>query len=170
MTYTNPPLPKTSRSRASFGLRVCGGWWGSWEDEVEDEDEEPLSLIISLFLICSMGVSSVIMETNWRNRRREDSILKTTFRCFFFKNPKLVHVVVNNKAMFLTLPILLNSNVSTFKLHKIWGHKKWNKIEVLECCVRKGRGGQSIQIFHERKRSIILKIHHSRKSSALKIT
>lgn len=39
---------------------------------MEEEDEEPLSLIISLFLICSMGVSSVIMETNWR--KREDSI------------------------------------------------------------------------------------------------
>lgn len=61
----DPPLPKTSRSSASFGLRVCEGWWGNREEEEDegDEDKELLSLM-NLFLICSMGVSSVIMETN----------------------------------------------------------------------------------------------------------
>lgn len=62
----NPPLPKTSRSSASFGLRVCDGWWGNREVEEEDEDDEDAELLslMNLFLICSMGVSSVIMETN----------------------------------------------------------------------------------------------------------
>lgn len=62
----NPPLPKTSRSSASFGLRVCEGWWDNRVEEVEDEEDEDVELLslMNLFLICSMGVSSVIMETN----------------------------------------------------------------------------------------------------------
>lgn len=61
-----PPRPKTSRRSASLGLRVCGGWWDCGEDR---EDEEFLSLIINLFFICSMGVSSVMMETSWGKTR-----------------------------------------------------------------------------------------------------
>lgn len=44
------------------------------EEEEEDDAEEPRSLIISLFLICSIGVSSVIIEINWSNGSTKQNI------------------------------------------------------------------------------------------------
>lgn len=46
------------------------------EEEEDEEDEALLSFIISLFLICSMGVSSVIIDTNWRKMDRLISDLR----------------------------------------------------------------------------------------------
>lgn len=52
------------------------------EEEEAEEGEAPLSFIISLFLICSMGVSSVMMDTNWRKMDTliSDSVTRTVQR------------------------------------------------------------------------------------------
>lgn len=58
------------------------------EEEEDEEDEVLLSFIISLFLICSMGVSSVIMDTNWRP-----------------KTDRLISDLIKNSAVSTTLPL-----------------------------------------------------------------